>query len=129
MFLLSHSENTVKQGNKKLSQKTVFAFSYILETSGKTSVLRHVEESTEKHQTILLQYCHFKNDLQYCDDTHRIISVLQNTSSFSHSCLELSIHREHKLGRNKGKQVNKPNSTLLNPANGTIHHYQVKFPD
>lgn len=88
MFLLFHSENTVKLGNQKLSQNTVSAFFYILETSGKSSVLRHVEESTEKHQTILLHCCHFKNDLQYCDDTHQIISVLQNTSSFSHSCLE-----------------------------------------
>lgn len=130
MLLLSHTENTVKQDNQKLFQKSIFAFSYILETSGKTVVSRHAEEwSTEKHQTIPLQYCHFKNDLQYCDDTHQIISVLQNAYSFSHSCLELSIHREHKLRRKKGNKINKPNSTFLNPANSTIHHYQVKFPD
>lgn len=89
MFLLFHSENTVKLGNQKLSQNTVSVFFDILETSGKSLVLRHVEESTENLQRrILLHCCHFKNDLQYCDDTHQIISVLQNTSSFSHSCLE-----------------------------------------
>lgn len=40
MFRSSHSEKTAKQENQKLSQKSVFAFSYILEASVKTAVSR-----------------------------------------------------------------------------------------